>query len=366
MNFVRFCKFFVREWLLSLYALLFLLLMIFYHPSIRTLFSVLDVRACLSIFGFLVVLQGLRDTGFLRWLANRIAERSSNARQFALAMVAGTAFLAVFVTNDLALFTFVPIVIAAPVRRDLKFRMLVLLALAANVGAFLSPVGNPQKILLWQASSTDVQHFLKPFMLPFALLIMGLFSYTAVLVPPVPISVEGSPIVLDRNVVYENTLVFSGYLMLLFLGLWWIGVFLAVCYFIWRHPGVFRRMDWAFVALILLLFMDFGILSRYFDISKFFSEKVLSSEKGAFLVSVLLTQFLSDVATAILLEHYSSQYVAIAMGATVGALGLVIASVANIISVRLSTERRKYLRFHKYSLPFFIFALTVVWLTMSV
>jgi len=273
-----------REWLLVAYLLMFLVLLVWYAPPLPTLASYVDIRVLVSIFGFLLVVQGLRDSGFLSWLATRLALHAGDARSFSLIVVISTVALAAFVTNDLALFTFVPLVLAAPLQETHKFRLLVLLALAANVGAFISPVGNPQKLILWQLSSMDIFSFTVPFVLPFIVLAAGLIAYVLVLIPRAPISVVANGVHLHRHAA-----LFVSYLVLLALGWWVVAVGLVVLYFL-----------------------------------------------------------------------ASKQYVAIAMGTTVGAMGLIVASVANIIAVRLSSERRKYLKFHIYSLPFFLFAVLAV------
>lgn len=352
--------FFSREWLLMAYLVIFLVILALYAPSLSTLISYINLRVVFSIFGFLVVVQGLHDSGFLSWLANRLALRAGDARTFALVVVMSTVALAAFVTNDLALFTFVPLVLAAPLQDSHKFRLLVLLALAANVGAFISPVGNPQKLILWQLSEMDILSFTLPFVLPFLVLAIGLIAYVLVLIPQLPIRVSVDDVRLHRHAAVYDALLFVGYLGLLAFGQWAIAVGLVFAYFILRYPSVFTRIDWAFLVLLILLFVDFGLLSAHFDVSRFFSPNLLSSPRSVFFISAALTQLFSDVPTAILLSHYSKQYVAIAMGTTVGAMGLIVASVANIIAVRLSTERRKYLKFHLYSLPFFVFAVAVV------
>jgi len=286
--------------------------------------------------------------------------RAGSARAFAVSVVLATICLAAFVTNDLALFTFVPLVLAAPLDDHVKFRILVLLALAANVGAFLSPLGNPQKILLWQLSGADFITFLKPFIAPFTLLLLGLLAYTVVLIPSCSVRVDAPSSHIHHNAARQDALVFAVYLILLFAGLWAVAVTIVVIYFLVRYPTVFKRLDWAFVLLLLLLFVDFGILAAHFDVRHYVPAWMLSTPRGVFLAAATLTQLFSDVPTAILLEHYTKNYVSIAMGTTVGAMGFIVASLANIIAVRLSTERRKYLKFHIYSLPFFFFAVLAV------
>ncbi|MCS5961287.1 hypothetical protein LNP74_26120 [Klebsiella pneumoniae subsp. pneumoniae] len=71
-------------------------------------------------------------------------------RQLAIFMVLAAALLSTFLTNDVALFIVVPLTLtlkkwcAIPVNRLIIFE-----ALAVNAGSLLTPIGNPQNILLW-------------------------------------------------------------------------------------------------------------------------------------------------------------------------------------------------------------------------
>ncbi|NPA76454.1 MAG: hypothetical protein GXN93_01720 [Candidatus Diapherotrites archaeon] len=350
-----------REWLLSLYSVLFVILLFTVHPSLPKLVSYLDFRVLFSIFGFLLVVRALDDSGFLHWISHRLARFARSARGFAVISVVGTVALAALVTNDLALFAFVPIVLAAPLSEDLRYRILVLLALASNVGAFVSPVGNPQKLMLWQMSGRPFFSFLKPFLVPFAVIFAALIAYTWLLVRSEPFDLRESLPKIHRRAAIKDSILFVGYLVLLVAGLWQYAVALAVVYFALTYRKVFRHVDWAFLALISVLFLDFGMISSAFNVNSLLPHGALSTRRGVFATAAGLTQIMSDVPTAVLLSKYTTHYVPLAMGTTVGAMGLIVASVANIIAVRLSSRRRKYLLFHKYSLPFAIFAFFVVW-----
>ncbi len=356
---------FVRqEWLLSLYFLLFLLFAYLWHPSLVKLVGYVDYRAVLSVFGFLIVVKALEDSGLLAKVAYFVAVRAGSERSFSVLVVASTVLLAALVTNDLALFAFVPIVLAAPISGGSKFRTLVLLALASNVGAFLSPVGNPQKILLWQISGMSFVSFVSPFIIPFLVLFAGLLGYTALIVKGRGVRITSSTPQIHRRAAVKDGLAFILYLVLLALGYWQIAVVFALLYYLAVYPRVFTRIDWLFLVLLVVLFMDFGMLSAHFKVSSIVPPAILNSPRGVFSTAFVLTQILSDVPAAILLSRYTHQYVALAMGTTVGAMGVVVASIANIIAVRLSDRKYKYLLFHKYSLPFALFAFAVVYILL--
>ncbi|NHL56188.1 hypothetical protein G6X41_00010, partial [Staphylococcus aureus] len=86
--------------------------------------------------------------------------------------VVGGALLSTFLTHDVALFIVVPLTLtlkkwcAIPVNRLIIFE-----ALAVNAGSLLTPIGNPQNILLWGRSGLSFFGFIGQ-MLPLAAAMM--------------------------------------------------------------------------------------------------------------------------------------------------------------------------------------------------
>ncbi|VTN15216.1 Inner membrane protein YbiR [Raoultella terrigena] len=86
-----------------------------------------------------------------------MARRFVTERQLAIFMVLAAALLSTFLTNDVALFIVVPLTLtlkkwcAIPVNRLIIFE-----ALAVNAGSLLTPIGNPQNILLWGRSGPQL------------------------------------------------------------------------------------------------------------------------------------------------------------------------------------------------------------------
>ncbi len=52
------------------------------------------------------------------------------------------------------------------------------------------------------------------------------------------------------------------------------------------------------------------------------------------------------------LAQYSTDWRVIAYGVNVGGFGLMIGSLANLIALRMSGDRRAWISFHVYAIPF--------------
>jgi Na+/H+ antiporter NhaD/arsenite permease-like protein len=101
----------------------------------------------------MLLTKGIELSGYFDVLGRKMARRFATERQLAMFMVLAAALLSTFLTNDVALFIVVPLTLtlkkwcAIPVNRLIIFE-----ALAVNAGSLLTPIGNPQNILLWGRS----------------------------------------------------------------------------------------------------------------------------------------------------------------------------------------------------------------------
>ena len=78
----------------------------------------------------------------------------------AMLLVGFAALLSMWLTNDVALFVVVPLMVSLRALTPLPFRRLVIVvALAVNAGSVATPLGNPQNLFLWQLSGVSFGRF---------------------------------------------------------------------------------------------------------------------------------------------------------------------------------------------------------------
>ncbi|SUG48600.1 membrane protein [Salmonella enterica subsp. arizonae] len=110
----------------------------------------IDWHTIITLSGLMLLTKGVELSGYFDVLGRKMTRRFHTQRQLAMFLVLAAAALSTFLTNDVALFIVVPLTItlkklcAIPVNRLIIFE-----ALAVNAGSLLTPVGNPQNILLW-------------------------------------------------------------------------------------------------------------------------------------------------------------------------------------------------------------------------
>ena len=143
----------------------------FFVPAGHDFASSVDLRVIVLLFCLMGATAGLQNAGVLSRSAHCLLSKVSGLRQLGFLLVALPFFASMIVTNDVALLAFVPFAILTLSITDKKRhlpRIVVLQAVAANIGGMVTPVGNPQNLFIYTAFQTPfLQFFLT--LLPFAL-----------------------------------------------------------------------------------------------------------------------------------------------------------------------------------------------------
>lgn len=112
----------------------------------------IDWHTIITLSGLMLLTKGVELSGYFDVLGRRMVRRFHNERRLAMFMVLAAALLSTFLTNDVALFIVVPLTITLKKLCEIPVnRLIIFEALAVNAGSLLTPIGNPQNILLWGA-----------------------------------------------------------------------------------------------------------------------------------------------------------------------------------------------------------------------
>ena len=285
---------------------------------------------------FRSVVAGLRRAGSFTALAHFLCERAGNLRLMSAVLVALCFFSSMLITNDVALLTFVPfaVVVLGMVRREKELVWVVVLqAVAANLGSMLTPVGNPQNLYLYSyygMSGTDFFSATLPVWSLSLLLVLG--SCLFIKKEPVKVFLGEKPILLHRALLFYSAL-FLLCLLVVFRLLHW-AVMLAVILLL---VGVFdRRILLKADFLLLLTFVCFfifaGNLARIEAIDRLLRQLLAGRE---LFVGALCSQVISNVPAALLLSGFTENARALLMAVNIGGLGTPVASLASLIALKL-------------------------------
>jgi Na+/H+ antiporter NhaD/arsenite permease-like protein len=113
------------------------------------------------LFGFFVISAQLRLSGFYDKVAGGISARLGHPARFLLVLMLVTGGLSAFLNHDIVCYVFAPIAGAALLRRKINpVPFLVALAIASNIGAAATLVGNPQDMMIGQVARLNFGRYM--------------------------------------------------------------------------------------------------------------------------------------------------------------------------------------------------------------
>ena len=337
-----------KETVLCVAALLAVLSMFFIPPD-AVYGGYLDYRVLALLYCLMTIMQGFQRTGLFAALGNRLLRRVSTTRQLTLVLVLLCFFTSMWITNDVALLTFVPFTILILKIAGLKKHLIPILCLqtiAANLGSMLTPVGNPQNLYLYSISKMSLMQFLE-IMAPLSGISLVVIVILCLLQKQESVEIrqdwqigQNRKEQSGRNTGLENgilAVLFACSLLSVFRILPWqilLALTLLVCVgisLLCKEVYLPLRADFGLMLTFVAFFVFIGNMGRMEAVRELLV-KVLQGRE--LLLSFTCSQVISNVPAAILLSGFTDQYEALLQGVNIGGLGTLIASLASLISYK--------------------------------
>ena len=297
----------------------------------------MDFRVLVLLFALMTVMSGLQSLGIFEKLSYSLLKYVKSTRSLTLLLVSLCFFLAMFITNDVALITFVPFTILILEKIDSHKNMIpiiVLETIAANLGSMLTPIGNPQNLYLYGLSGLSIGEFLLH-MAPSTAL-----SFVLLIICSLFLKKETIAIVETTNTFENKKPVLTAYYFALF-----ILCLLTVAYLIpypvlllvsipilliWDRSTL-KQVDYCLLLTFISFFIFIGNMQRIPAVAEMISSLVEGKE---LITAFLASQIISNVPAAMLLSGFTDNYRDLLLGVNIGGLGSLIASLASLISFK--------------------------------
>jgi len=345
--------------------LILLLFLTIVHPEKLIRYPILVEWSTLaSLAGLLIITTSIEESGYFRAVAAKILERMGDERKLAFYLVLLSCLLSSFLTNDIALFIVVPLTLSLQeiMKKDVG-KLIIFEAMAVNVGSLLTPIGNPQNLFLWHQWGLTFLKFIAEMLPLFLLLFILLLAFVMMAFPSKKIDFHGvEERKYSRRMFFPSLLLLAAYVFSLRMGWEYYAFAAVILIYLSFSRRTFLEMDWFLLLLFLIMFIDFRLLTEMEAMRNIMESIDAANPSGIFVLSASLSQMMSNVPASIFVAEISHQWKAIAYGVNVGGNGLVIASLANIIALRLARDARTWLNFHKYSIPYFLISSAMAYL----
>ncbi|NKZ37847.1 citrate transporter [Oleiagrimonas citrea] len=325
----------------------------------------LDAPALCSLLALLAVAQVLRESGLVQWAAQRLLAHVHSQRMLVLALMTLSACAAMLLTNDVSLFLVLPLALALCELTALpRLRVVALVALAVNAGSALSPIGNPQNLLLWRQANVGMLHFVVAMAPVVAIMVFCLLVAAWLLIPRGRFErLAPSP---PRTPLDRRLAVIGGVLFIVLLALLeWRFEFTALVFVLVAlrvvRRGALARLDWSLMVSIALMLLALGHLAALPQVRSMMAHLAWDRPDVTLFVGALLSQAVSNVPATVALKQQVSDPLWLAVAVNIGGSGLAIGSLANLIALRMEGSAAAWRVFHRISVPYFFVVLTLAW-----
>ena len=295
----------------------------------------IDMQTILSLLSLMILISLYEGEGLLKYVALTIIKKCQTTRQVQLTVFLLVFFSAMFLTNDVAIITFIPIFVVIAQKIHVNAVLpIILLTVFANLGSAVTPFGNPQNIYLASHYQLQMGDF---FQMSWPL---GLISFLFVLLSSLFFrSSNLEQLTLDlptirpkqtKLLIAGSFVVLAGLLHLLPI---MISLVVSILLTLVINKKRFLQVDYGIIILFVELFLIVGVLSRIPSVVSLF-EELTTTDNGSFISGIVLSQFISNVPAAVLLSAFTSRVNAVYLGVSIGGLGTIVASLANLLAWR--------------------------------
>ena len=347
--------------------------------------------------GMFIVGEAMRESGYLFHLFNRVLCRAKNLDQLLLLILFAMGFLSALLMNDTLAIIGTPLMLYLAQALNISPKLLLLtLAFAVTTGSAMSPIGNPQNLLIAINGSlaNPFLVFLQYLFLPtvanlvLAYILLRLFyksqfQQTAIMIPPEKISDPALARISRISIILLLMLILAKVLAVTIessqpFPLTYIAILsaLPVILFSNRRWEIVKHIDWSTLIFFAAMFVLMESVWR----SGVFQSMMAQSSGGVgsgfesipviLALSVFLSQIISNVPFValfqpLLINPSAQALMALAAGSTIAGNLFILGAASNVIIIQnaeKSGETLTFLDFARVGVPLTALNIFVYWI----
>ncbi len=368
---------FIKKETVLLAAWVLALISAFFVTPSGAYLDYIDFRSLGILWSLMVIMQGLKQNGVFSLVGMRLLAKTRKVWQLSAVLIFLCFFCSMFITNDVALITFVPfavMMLQSCKKEELMIPVIVLQTVAANLGSMLTPIGNPQNLYLFGVSQMGVGEFVR-FMLPYTIL-SGVLLIVCICFlkgksDPVDAAISEKELLTNERGRVEKACVYTGLFVLSLFVVgrvldyrYMVGIVLVVVFFM--EKKTILHVDYSLLFTFVGFFIFTGNMGKIQTVSNFLQQVIQGREVA---LGVLISQCISNVPATLLLSGFTEEYKKLLLGVNIGGLGTLIASMASLISYKIfantcnKEKGRYFIHFTMINVVFLIvlLAFAAVW-----
>lgn len=309
----------------------------FFNPPGKEYLEYIDFRVLGILLSLMLVVAGLQSNSVFIRMGEVLIAGCNSTRKLAAVLIFLCFISGMFITNDVALITFVPFAILTLKMGDKeKFIIPIIVAqtIAANLGSMFTPMGNPQNLYLYGLSGMNMGEFIM-LTLPYIIVSAIMLVVFILLIKNEPLSAAGNAVdtkMSGKQIVVYVVLFLLCILTVLRIVEWYVATVVVVVTVLVLDWRILKKADYGLLLTFIAFFIFVGNMSELTAVKNLLSSLVEGRE---LLVSIVSSQVISNVPAAVLLSGFTNNYRELIIGINLGGMGTLIASMASLISYKL-------------------------------
>ncbi len=324
----------------------------FFVPPDEKYIDYINLPVLVLLFCLMIVVAGIRKAGVFELLQTKLSKMVRTEKTMVLVLCMICFFASAFITNDVALITFVPfsLIILKNQKPSSIIFAVVMETVAANLGSLITPIGNPQNLYLYTHYNMNIAEFFK-ITIPLGAVCLIMILVCLILRKNAYLSSgnQQNQVTLKCGAV----VIFSGLFVLCILSVLdivscYITLAVVVVITLFYDKQLLREADYILLVTFVFFFVFAGNVARIPVIYDFIASAMDGREV---LISAVISQIVSNVPAAAMLSAFTDDAKALILGTNIGGLGTIIASMASLISYRFIAKEENINKGH-YMLTF--------------
>lgn len=346
---------------------------------IDAIYSV-NIDVMIFLFGMFVVGESMQRSGYLNKLSYRLFRRADNVNELVLLILFPVGLLSAILMNDTLAIIGTPVVLGVSKKQKISPKLLLMtLAIAVTTGSVLSPIGNPQNLLIANSDplTNPFVSFLQYLLIPsliclgIAFVVLKLFFRTEF---TNQIKINNETESQDDNQLITLSKIALAAIIFLIIVKIFFSLFIPsvelrlsliaiiACFPILtisrQRTQIIRNIDWA----TLVFFVSMFVLMASVWQSGVFQELIenlaldITSIPVIFLIGVIFSQLISNVPlVALYLPLLTTsgasipQLLALAAGSTIAGNMLILGAASNVIIIQNAEKQGATITFFEFA-----------------
>ena len=357
----------------------------------------INLDVMIFLLGMFVIGEAMQESGYLLHLFNRIFGRARSLDQLMLLILFCMGFLSALLMNDTLAIIGTPLMLYLSRSLKLSPKLLLLtLAYAVTIGSVMSPIGNPQNLLIAINGNMAnpflvfLQYLALPTMINLLLAYLLLKFFYKEQFQNTSLEIYQAKVV-DDKLAFLSKISFILLLVLIFVKIAMVllefGVEFRLTYialisalpiilFSSRRWEVIKEIDWHTMIFFAAMFVLMASVWRSGIFQSFMAgnETDLTSIPVILALSVLVSQLISNVpfvalCQPLLINPSHQDLMALAAGSTIAGNLFILGAASNVIiiqSAERSGETLTFLEFARVGVPLTLLNVLVYWLALVI